>query len=184
MARVSQITDKSQVPVEHHDTVDNVLEVFGDIRGPHTVLLLSPPVEAQVIGLARFFRSDATLVRSPLRELAAITVAREKDSLYVWAAQVANARREGLSEATIAAIRDKQDRAVLAPEEAEVVGYVQQLLRTNCVDQSAFDALRDRHGVPWLVELTAVIGYFGLLTGVVNAFEVPAAPGGDALPVA
>jgi hypothetical protein len=31
--------------------------------------------------------------------------------------------------------------------------------------------------------MTTVVGYYGMLAGVVNAFEVPAAPDGDALPV-
>jgi hypothetical protein len=33
--------------------------------------------------------------------------------------------------------------------------------------------------VQWLVELTATIGYFGLVSGIANAFEVAAPPDGD-----
>jgi hypothetical protein len=36
--------------------------------------------------------------------------------------------------------------------------------------------------VQWLVELTAVMGYFALVSGVANAFEVAAPPDGDKLP--
>jgi hypothetical protein len=36
--------------------------------------------------------------------------------------------------------------------------------------------------VQWVVELTAIANYFGLLSGVVNAFEVPAPDDGDKLP--
>jgi len=54
------------------------------------------------------------------------------------------------------------------------VTYVRQLMRTNRTDQAAFDALKNRHGVQWLVELTAAANYFALLSGVVNAFEVAA----------
>jgi hypothetical protein len=59
---------------------------------------------------------------------------------------------------------------------------VRQLIRDNRVDQSAFDALQQRYGTQWLVELTAVVNYFGILAGIVNAFEVPAPPDGDKLP--
>jgi 4-carboxymuconolactone decarboxylase len=182
MTRVAAIADRSEVAAEYHDVVDSVLEVFGRIRGPHSILLLSPPAEAVVVAMSRYFRGD-TLVKSPQRELAAITAAREKDSLYVWAAQVDNARRAGLSEETIAAIRDGRDPGSLPPEDAAIVRYVQQLSRTNRVEQPAFDALKERYGIAWLVELTTLAGYFGMLAGVVNAFEVPAAEGGDALPV-
>jgi hypothetical protein len=62
------------------------------------------------------------------------------------------------------------------------VTYVRQLMRGNRADQAAFDALKNRHGVQWLVELTAAANYFALLSGVVNAFEVAAPADGDKLP--
>jgi hypothetical protein len=62
------------------------------------------------------------------------------------------------------------------------VTYTRQLMRTNRVDQAAFDTLLKRHQAQWLVELTAAANYFALLSGMVNAFEVPAPPDGDRLP--
>jgi 4-carboxymuconolactone decarboxylase len=182
MPRVEAIADKAEVSAEHHGVVDSVIEVFGGIRGPHSILLYSPPLEAIVIELSRYFRGNS-IVKPPERELAAITAAREKDSFYVWAAQVANARRAGIAEETIAAIREERDPKILPPAEAAIVTYVQQLMRHNRVDQPSFDALKDQYGVPWLVELTAMAGYFGMLAGVVNAFEVPTPPDGESLPV-
>ena len=182
MPRVKPIADRSEVAAEHQDVVDSVMAVFGQIRGPHTILLLSPPLERIVVALSGYFRGE-TLVKSPQRELAAITAARERDALYVWGAQVDNARRAGISEATIAAVRDRAEPARLSTEEAEIVTYVQQLCRRNRVEQPAFDALLQRYGTQWLVELTTMAGYFGMLAGVVNAFEVPTHAGGDPLPV-
>ncbi len=46
-----------------------------------------------------------------------------------------------------------------------------------------FEALKERYGVQWLIEMTTVVGYYAMLGGVVNAFEVPAPPDGDQLPV-
>ena len=40
------------------------------------------------------------------------------------------------------------------------------------------DRLRERHGIPWLVELTATIGHYGMVTAQINAFEL--APRADA----
>ncbi len=54
---------------------------------------------------------------------------------------------------------------------------------SRSLDQKTFDALKNRHGAQWLVELTAAANYFALLSGVVNAFEVAAPPDGDKLPV-
>jgi alkylhydroperoxidase family enzyme len=100
----------------------------------------------------------------------------------VWAAQVAAARRNGVGEETIDLLRAKGDPGKLPAEEREIVTYIWQLMRTNRSDQATFDALKNRHGVQWLVELTAAANYFALLSGVVNAFEVAAPPDGDKLP--
>jgi hypothetical protein len=39
MPRVAPVTGKSDVTPEHHRVVDAVVEVFGNIRGPFSVLL-------------------------------------------------------------------------------------------------------------------------------------------------
>ena len=42
MPRVAPITGKSDVPAEHHAVVDAVVNVFGNVRGPFSMLLPSP----------------------------------------------------------------------------------------------------------------------------------------------
>jgi hypothetical protein len=116
MPRVAPVTGKSDVPAEHHHVVDAVVEVFGNVRGPFSILLHSPTLAERVLGLVKFFRDESVVVR------------------------------------------------------------------TNRVDQAAFDALAKRHDTQWLVELTAAANYFAMLSGVVNAFEVPAPADGDRLP--
>lgn len=181
MPRIAPITGKSDVPAEHHGVVDAIVGVFGNVRGPFSVLLHSPKLAERMLGLVTFFR-DESVVEPRLRSLAILTAVREREAAYVWAAQVGAARRAGVREEAIDLIRAKGDPAKLPEEEREIVTYIRQLMRTNRVDQAAFDALRARYGVPWLVELTAAANYFALLSGVVNAFEVPAPPGGDQLP--
>jgi 4-carboxymuconolactone decarboxylase len=182
MPRVAPITGKADVPAEHHHVVDAVLGVFGNVRGPMSVLLHSPALAERVLSLVTFFR-DQSVVEGKLRSLAILTAVREREAHYVWAAQVGAARRAGVREEAIDLIRAKGDPASLPVEEREIVTYTRQLMRTNRVDQGAFDALQKRYGVPWLVELTAAANYFALLSGVVNAFEVPAPADGDRLPV-
>ena len=79
-------------------------------------------------------------------------------------------------------LRAKGDPAPLGEDERDIVAYMRQLIRTNRVDQAVFDRLKDRHGAQWLVELTAAANYFAFLSGMVNAFEVPAPADGDKLP--
>ncbi len=182
MPRIEPISDKSQVAPEHQGVADAVLETFGALRGPHSILLHSPAMDKPALELGNYFRYNS-VVKSPEKELAIITGVREKDSLYIWAAQVAAGRRGGLREEAIAVIKEKRDVSELEPSEAEIVTYVRQLFRNNRVDQATYDALVNRYGVQWLVEMTTIVGYYGMLGGVVNAFELPAAADGDVLPV-
>jgi len=181
MPRVAPITGKSDVPAEHHAIVDAVVNVFGGVRGPFSMLLHSPKLAERVLGLVTFFR-DESVVEPTLRSVGILTAVREREAAYVWAAQVAAARRNGLREEVIDLIRAKGDPGKLPAEEREIVTYIRQLMRTNRSDQAAFDTLKNRHGAQWLVELTAAANYFALLSGVVNAFEVTAPPDGDKLP--
>jgi len=181
MPRIAPITGKSDVPAEHHAVVDAVVKTFGGVRGPFSMLLHSPKLAEHVLGLVGFFR-DESVVDAKLRSVAILTAVREREAAYVWAAQVAAARRNGLDEPVIDLIRAKGDPGKLSAEEREIVTYVRQLMRTNRADQAAFDALAKRHDAQWLVELTATANYFAFLSGVVNAFEVAPPPDGDKLP--
>jgi 4-carboxymuconolactone decarboxylase len=181
MPRIAPVTGKSDVPAEYHHVVDDVLEVFGSIRGPFSILLHSPKLAERLLKLVTFNREE-NVVEPKLRSVAILSAVREREAAYVWAAQVGAARRAGLREEVIDLIRAKGDPTGLSDEERDVVTYVRQLMRTNRVDQAVFDRLKDRHGVQWLVELTAAANYYAFLCGVVNAFEVPAPPDGDKLP--
>ena len=182
MPRITPITGKADVPAEHHAVVDSVMAVFGNVRGPFSMLLHSPKLAGRILPLVTFFRDEST-VDARLRSIAILSAVREREAAYVWSAQVAAARRNGLGEDVIDLLRAKGDPGRLPAEERDIVTYVRQLMRTNRVDQGTFDALQKRFGVQWLVEMTAAANYFAMLSGVVNAFEVAAPADGDKLPI-
>src|SRR5256885_7667724 len=145
MPRVPPVTGKSDVPAEYHAVVDDVVGVFGQIRGPFSMLLHSPKLAEKMLGLVKFNR-DESIVEPRLRSVGILASVRERDAAYVWAAQVGAARRAGVPEATIDLLRAKGDPARLPEDERNIVTYVRQLPRSNRVDQPVFDALKNRHG--------------------------------------
>jgi len=68
MPRVAPVTGKSDVPAEHHAVVDKVVNVFGGVRGPFSMLLHSPKLAERVLGLVTFFR-DESIVDPKLRSV-------------------------------------------------------------------------------------------------------------------
>ena len=97
----------------------------------------------------------------------------------MWAAQVAQARHHKIREDLIDHIRAKGDPAKLSTEERDVMNYALQLTRTHKADKALFDTLLNRHGVQWLVELTATLNFFVFVSGIANAFEVDVPADGD-----
>lgn len=180
MPRLTPITAKSQLAPEHQAVADAVMKVFGHIRGPFSMLLHTPGLATLLLPMVRFVR-EGTMVEPKLRFVAILTAAREAGAPYVWAAQVAQARTNGIREELIDHIRAKGDPAGLPAEERDVMQYTLQLLRAHRVDQAVFDALKNRHGASWLVELTAVANFFVFVAGICNAFEVSPPEGGDAM---
>ena len=181
MPRIPAITGKADVAAAHHGVVDQVVKVFGGVRGPFSMLLHSPQLAERLLPLVTFFRDESS-VDGKLRSVAILAAVREREAAYVWSAQTAQARRNGVSEATLDVLRARGDAAALPADERDIVVYVRQLMRANKVEQGAFDALARRHDPRWLVEMTAAASYFAMLCGVVNAFEVAAPPDGDKLP--
>src|ERR1700704_4807491 len=165
MPRIKPITGKADVSAEHHAVVDAVEKIFGGVRGPFSMLLHSPKLAERLLPLVTFFR-DGSVVDAKLRSVAILSAVREREAAYVWSAQVGAARRAGLREEVIDLIRAKGDPSTLSVEERDIVTYVRQLMRTNRVDQEVFDALKNRHNVQWMVELTEVANYFAFLSGM------------------
>src|SRR5690242_14762243 len=179
MARLLPITGKEQIAREHHAVVDAITQSRGAIQGPFTMFLHCPELAARVAHLGAFVRFEGSLDMR-VRVLAAMTVAREFEAVYVWGAQTGGARRLGVPEATIAAIRENHSAGMLR-EDAEIVDFTRQLLRRHRVDQASVDALLKRFGDRGFIELTGAIGYYSLLAMTVNACELEAAPGAEVL---
>jgi alkylhydroperoxidase family enzyme len=117
-----------------------------------------------------------------VRVLAAMTVAREFDAIYIWGAQTGQARKQGVPEETIAAIRDKHSKG-LPPEDAQIVDFTRELIRKHRVSAATMKALQDRFGNFQLVELTGTIGYYCFLAMTANACELEAGAGAEVLKV-
>src|ERR671924_239720 len=134
MARLPPITRKEMVPTQGHAVVDAITQSRGAIQGPFTMFLHSPELAGRVAHLGAFVRFEGSLDMK-VRVLAAMTVARELDAVYVWGAQTGGARRLGVPETTIAAIRENHSRGI-PPEDAQIVDFTRQLLRRHRVDDA------------------------------------------------
>jgi 4-carboxymuconolactone decarboxylase len=179
MARLTPITGKDQVPPEAHPVVDDIVKSRGALQGPFSMFLHAPELAGRVAHLGAYVRFEGRLDMR-VRVLAAMTVARELDAVYVWGAQTGSARRQNVSESTIAAIRERHSRGVPA-DDAQVIEFTRRLLRDHRIDDATAAAVRQRFGDEGFIELTGTIGYYAMLAMTVNACELEAAPGAEVL---
>ena len=180
MTRIPQITDRDDVPPDKRHIFDEILESRGRLSGPFPSLLNSPEVAGRVAHLGAYVRFESAL--SPQdRELAIITAAREFDCAYVWSAHAAMARQAGVREEAIAVIGNRSALDSLSDDEGLVVQYGRELLRDHKVTDATFESAKARYGDQGITELTTAIGYYGMLSCVVNAFGLE--PGPDATPL-
>jgi 4-carboxymuconolactone decarboxylase len=180
--RVTPLTRRDQVQERHRAIFDTVAEGRGSVRGPFGILMHSPMLCRRHLDVGTFLRFNSGL-EADSRELAIIATAREKDCPYIWAAHAPAARQAGLSAAIVSAVRDRDDLVGLPSVERDIVDYTRQLAQDNAVGAALFDRLQSRHGVRWLVELTCLIGHYGIVASILNAFEVAPAPDAEQLPL-
>jgi 4-carboxymuconolactone decarboxylase len=181
MPRLESITRKDQVPASAHAIFDSIVASRGGVHGPFTVFMHSPEIAGRVAHLGAYVRFEGSLDMR-VRVLAAMTVGREYEALYIWGAQTGGARRLGVPESTITAIRDNHTRGVL-PEDAQIIEFTRQLLRKHRIDDATANAMRTRFGDDEFIQLTGAIGYYALLAMTVNAGELEPGEGAEVLKI-
>ena len=179
MARLTPITSKQQVDARDQATVDAIVASRGALQGPFTMFLHCPELAGRAAHLGAYVRFEGSLDMR-VRVLAAMVVARELEAMYVWGAQTGQARKLGVPEAAITAIREQHSRG-LPPEDVQIVEFTRALLRKHRVDDAAFKAVQSRFGNDGVIQLTGAIGYYSMLAMTVNACELEPAPGAEVL---
>lgn len=151
----------------------------GSLNGPFNVLLYNPRLGNAVQELGSILRFGSNL-SGPGREAAILTVARHWRANYEWFAHAIIARNEGVSEADITAIKEGR-----TPREGEGLAlihrFVTELVETGRVADFSYREAAERFGNETLVELSVLVGYYGLVAGLLNTFEVDI-PQGEELP--
>ena len=183
MTRVPEITERDQLPEGQRHHYDAIMASRSDRQRPYSFFLHCPDLAARTAHLVGYSLFESDFPKDQ-KEVAICAVAREFDSPYEWSAQEDNTRNTGVREEAILSIRDRKAPEGLTEEEAQIVRYVQELLRPpHRISEPTFQALHHRLGDARLVELTGIIGGYVALACSLNALEVPVAEGRPVLPV-
>jgi 4-carboxymuconolactone decarboxylase len=143
----------------------------GGVVGPFNVLLRAPAVADAAQRLGAGLRFSGTL-DDRLREIAILTVSRRWQAQFEWFAHHPIALRAGVDPAALERLRQGDDPAFTDATEQLVWRLSRAVLERGRLDDGEFAEGRDALGEARLVELLAVLGYYTLLSFILNVGEV------------
>jgi len=146
------------------------------VFGPFVPLLRSPVLLERVAAVGEFLRFDSVL-EPRLRELATCVAARHVSNRFEWSMHAPLAVKAGVAPEAIEALRQGATPRPLAPDEQVTVDFVHELLATHGVSDLTYQAAIARWGERGVVELTALVGYFVMVSWLMNVARTPAQAG-------
>ncbi len=139
-------------------------------HGPGSVMIHVPKAHRWATGLNHYLRDESSLPKK-VQELAMLVTARELDCQHIWNAHAASARKAGVPNALVDALRDRKELPALASDEAAVVHFGREFFRTHKVSRGAFQAALEQLGRQGVVELGLTLGNYSLLALMINSFD-------------
>ena len=138
------------------------------------LLLHSPPVAEGWDALFGALRGETTLPADVL-ELVVLRVAVLNDAAFEWAAHEPIARRVGLTDGQLQVLRrpDAAAEPVWTPLQAAVLAFTDASTRDVAVPEEVFAGVRQHFDDRQVVELTALVGGYGMVSRFLVALAVP-----------
>lgn len=160
---------------EQQDVFDRIARTRGRVPGPFTVLLHVPALADRVQSLGAYLRYEGNLDRD-LAEFAILVTAHGWASDYVWNAHEPIARHAGAPDTVIDAARSGGDSRSMPARFRVVCEYARELSSVGVSDK-VYESAATLLGIPGVIELTVLVGYYGLISMTVNAIDTPAGQG-------
>jgi 4-carboxymuconolactone decarboxylase len=155
----------------------------GRIDGMYRSLLNNPELTRHVSDLGAFLRFGSGSLPDALRELLILWVARHLGAAYEWVKHAPVARQAGLADAIIEAIRLQQPPPGLDALQLAALTAADCVLQRRSIPAPVQAQLATALGLPAVVELVVLCGFYQMIAGVIFAFDVPL-PEGAAPPFA
>ena len=152
------------------------------IRGPFAVFLHAPEFGELAQQLGGFCRYQ-TAVPPRLSEFAILVTAKLWRAQYEWFAHVPQAERAGVTKETIRDLHTGRVPKSLPSDERAIYDFVQELYKTRRVSDKNFKRVVAVLGEPATVEFVGILGYYVLISMILNVFRM-SPPEGQPLPFA
>ncbi|HTK02552.1 MAG TPA: carboxymuconolactone decarboxylase family protein [Bordetella sp.] len=144
----------------------------GRLVGPLRAALHNPELAERWQAFGALLRYGTSLPPR-VSELAIVVTARRWNSQIEWHIHAQAAADAGIAPAVLEAILARRVPAFETDADEIVYEYARQLQETGQVAPTLYARAVEHWGVAGVVELTAVIGYYTMVSMTLNAHEIP-----------
>ena len=152
----------------------------GKVVGPIKVWLKNAGLAEHAQALGAYCRFNSSLPPR-LSELAICVTGSFWKANYEWYAHAPIAIKAGIDPAAIEAIRTGGAPKFTKVDEQAIYDFTRELLATRRVSAATFARAQTQRGETGVIDLVGIIGYYGLVSVTLNAFELPL-PEGEKAP--
>ena len=170
MARIPQLPEESASP-EFQETFRRIRENGHRILNLYTTMAHSPQVGYHFMRLGNAILMRGALA-PPLRELAILRVGHLCGAVYEWTQHVPIALRVGIRQAQIDSLPDWRQSVEFNETERAILQFVDEETLHIRVTEETFSAVRSILTEGEIVELTAAIGYYGMVCRILETLGV------------
>ena len=151
------------------------------LRGPFNALMRSPQLCDLVQRVGAYVRFGSS-IPAPLNELAICMAGRKWGAQYEFYAHRRLAIEAGLNAAILDAVASGHRPGDMSGDETLVYEFVNELLSTGAVTDGCYNPMVARFGERGVMDLVGAVGYYSLVSMVLNVAQVPL-PEGEAPPL-
>lgn len=148
----------------------------GVVEGPLRIWLHSPELAERAQALGAFCRYGTSLP-ARLSELAILVTGAHWRAGFEWHIHAPIAIKTGIAPEAAEALRTGATPHFAAEDEAATHALASELLATHTVSDATYARARAALGDRGVVDLVAVLGYYGFISMTINAFAVALPPG-------
>lgn len=143
--------------------------------GPFGIWMQAPELGMLAQKLGGHVRLE-TSIPPRLSEFAILCTARIWRAQYEWMAHAPIAEKQGVKPDTIRAIQNGRRPSGAPADELAVYDFVKELYRDRRVSDAAYKKLHDVFGDRGMVELVGILGYYSMVSMMLNVFRAAIDP--------
>jgi 4-carboxymuconolactone decarboxylase len=170
--RMPPLRDEQMNDVQRAAAAELIAGPRKGVKGPFIPLLRSPELMARLQKVGEYLRFESALTPR-ISEFATLVVSRQWTQQFEWAMHAPLALKSGTQPLTIDELAEGSRPATMSPEEALVYDFACELTYNRGVCDETYRKAIEAFGERGVIDLVGIIGYFALISMVLNVAHTP-----------